>query len=926
MKRLFVVWLGVSLLARVLSAVVIPVNCNLFFNGSNAVQIAWNAYPGESYVIQTTPNLAQPWQNGATLTTTSNAIYQSFPVTGTAQFFKVVKLDTDGPEVYKTVPFNGAIGVTPQATIQAWLRDDSGVNTNTIALTVGTNAPVSLKDPRLSYVSGVLTYTPGTNEFFGTNGQIITLALSVADTLGNQTTNFTWSFQLALSPVASTNIVLLGDTNNPAPCDLTLLSTNGDYFTFSYAGSCCLTNGMQLVNTDLYTGYARTVLSFTNYPDSNTVVALTRASTLAELLQAGTLSASAFNSLTNSAGGFVHPKDLGAGVGFPLQYTFSLGQVLYQDANFLVETTPDSQLNLDASLQLAANFQGFQLTAIQAQLTGSATFDLDVHALATAAENLDDSIPLITPVHNPYFALIGPVPVWVDVVFELNAGYTADFSVSAEITSGISATKAISVGKKWDAVNGWQDIYDNPPVSLTLLGPTWQVQGSADIRAYLQPKVTVLIYSAAGVSADLEPYLELSGSAQLNPLQWDLGLYAGLDSTIGLDLSVWDNSLGDLPSTTLNLIPQQTLWHDCGPTSQPTPPQITVQPQSQTAPLGSTVSFSVQAEGSSPLSYCWSKNGLPLTDDTRVTGSASSTLRIASIQISDAASYNVRVSNQAGFRTSASAALTIPAPPPPSPSPRLVWIPPGTFVMGSPTSELLRGPDETQHIVTLTKGFYMGKYAVTQGEYLALMGSNPSLFITNDWFGNPIPPDLNRPVEQVSWDDASNYCAHLAQQEQAAGRLPWGWVYRLPTESEREYACRAGTTTAFNFGSAIHGGMANFCDYEEYDASIGDISVWTPTVSCLYRTTAVGSYQPNAWGLYDMHGNVWEWCRDWYGTYPTGSVTDPQGPTSGSYRVIRGGGWCDDGRFSRSAFRNFIDPSARVSRNGFRVVLAPGQP
>jgi hypothetical protein len=528
------------------SAVVIPVNCDLFFNGSNAVQIAWNCYPGKSYVVQTTTDLAQPWQNAPTtpptLTTTTNWLSYAFPVIGKAQFFKVVRLDTDGPEVYKTAPFDGAIGVNPQATIQAWLRDDSGVNTNTIALTVGTNAPVSLKDSRLSYVGGVLMYTPGTNEFFGINGQIVTLALAVADTLGNQTANFSWSFQLALTPVLSTNIVFLGGTN-PAPCDLTLLSTNGDYFTFSYTGSCCLTNGMQLVSTNLYTGYARTVVSFTNYPDSNTVVALTRPATLAELLQAGTLSSSGFSSLTNSAGGLIQPKDLGAGADFPLQYSFPLGHVLYQDANFLVETTPDSQLSLNASLQLSANFEWFKLTAIQAQLTGTASFQLDVHARASASENLSGSVPLITPVHNVYGAFIGPVPVWVDVMFEVNAGYTADFSASADITSGISAAKTISMGKKWDAANGAQDIFDNPPVSLTLLGPIWQIQGSADIRAYLQPKVSLLIYSLAGVSADLEPYLELSGSAQLNPPQWDLGLYAGLDSTIGLDLGVWDNSL-----------------------------------------------------------------------------------------------------------------------------------------------------------------------------------------------------------------------------------------------------------------------------------------------------------------------------------------------------------------------------------------------
>ena len=256
----------------------------------------------------------------------------------------------------------------------------------------------------------------------------------------------------------------------------------------------------------------------------------------------------------------------------------------------------------------------------------------------------------------------------------------------------------------------------------------------------------------------------------------------------------------------------------------------------------------------------------------------------------------------------------------------MVWIPPGTFVMGSPTNEAERSSEETQHTVTLTHGFYMGKFLVTQGEYLALMGSNPSVFTTRDAIGNPIPPDLNRPVEMVSWDEATNYCAYLTQQERAAGRVPVGWVYRLPTESEWEYACRAGTTTAFNFGSAIHGGMANFYDYHEYDASIGEIHVANPAVPRLPRTTTVGSYQPNAWGLYDMHGNLWEWCRDWYDTYPTGSVTDPQGPPSGwLWKVVRGGEWGGDGGDCRSARRGYVG-SGRFSNNGFRVVLAPGQP
>jgi formylglycine-generating enzyme len=256
----------------------------------------------------------------------------------------------------------------------------------------------------------------------------------------------------------------------------------------------------------------------------------------------------------------------------------------------------------------------------------------------------------------------------------------------------------------------------------------------------------------------------------------------------------------------------------------------------------------------------------------------------------------------------------------------LVWMAAGSFLMGSPTTEAQRYADETQHIVTLTKGFYMCKREVRQAEYAALMGSNPSYFKTQDWYGNPISPDPNRPVEQVSWTDAASYCGQLTQQEQAAGRLPEGWVYRLPTESEWEYACRAGTTSAFNFGNAIHGGMANFYDYWEYDATTGDSYVASPTVPWLPRTTTVGSYPATTWGLYDMHGNVSEWCGDWYDAYPEGTVNDPQGPASGTYRVFRGGGWLSLGRYCRSAQRNYYYPSYSDYSIGFRVVMAAAQP
>ena len=267
-----------------------------------------------------------------------------------------------------------------------------------------------------------------------------------------------------------------------------------------------------------------------------------------------------------------------------------------------------------------------------------------------------------------------------------------------------------------------------------------------------------------------------------------------------------------------------------------------------------------------------------------------------------------------------------------NPPPGMVWIPPGTFVMGSPVTEKERGPyDETQHTVTLTKGFYMSKNLVTQAQYLALMGNNPSYSGTNPDGSKPVSPDLSRPVEQVGWYDATNYCGRLTASEQAAGRLPAGWVYRLPTEAEWEYACRAGTTTAFNLGPDLRSGMANFQGGSEYVSGIG--TVVNRNGVALDRTTAVGSYPPNAWGLYDMQGNLSEWCLDLYGTYPVGSVTDPRGPATPQYLpgyfnyVFRGGGWLSPGTECRSAYRGWINPVVSVIYYplGFRPVLAPGQ-
>jgi formylglycine-generating enzyme required for sulfatase activity len=245
----------------------------------------------------------------------------------------------------------------------------------------------------------------------------------------------------------------------------------------------------------------------------------------------------------------------------------------------------------------------------------------------------------------------------------------------------------------------------------------------------------------------------------------------------------------------------------------------------------------------------------------------------------------------------------------------MVFIPPGTFRMGSPTNEVDRfyweGP---QTAVTISRGFWMGKYEVTQGEYLSVMGSNPSWFSTN----NGCADGQSRPVETVSWwDDATAYCDALTERERLAGRIGTNCVYRLPTEAEWEYACRGWTSTRFSYGDDP--GYTNLTDYAWYSDNSGG------------ETHAVGQKLPNPWGLYDMHGNVWEWCQDvWSENLPGGIALDPQGPATGSYRVIRGGAWSYSAgyaRFCRSASRyDWNLPDYGYDDIGFRVVLAPGQP
>jgi len=211
---------------------------------------------------------------------------------------------------------------------------------------------------------------------------------------------------------------------------------------------------------------------------------------------------------------------------------------------------------------------------------------------------------------------------------------------------------------------------------------------------------------------------------------------------------------------------------------------------------------------------------------------------------------------------------------------KFAWVPAGTFLMGSSADEGPKFNDETQHQVTLTRGFYLAIYPVTQTSWQKVAEHNPSHFQGN-----------HLPVETVSWHDCQEFLETLSERD--------GHSYRLPTEAEWEYACRAGTTTAYHFGTTISREQAHFL---------------------AEHTSVVGSFPANAWGLYDMHGNVWEWCADLSGLYPTGEVLDPQGAKDGVYGIMRGGSYVVSASLLRSAIRSEVVWPCREQYNGFRPV------
>jgi len=319
---------------------------------------------------------------------------------------------------------------------------------------------------------------------------------------------------------------------------------------------------------------------------------------------------------------------------------------------------------------------------------------------------------------------------------------------------------------------------------------------------------------------------------------------------------------------------------------------------------------------------CWSTNQNPSIAGSKTTdgtGAGSFTSNITGLTAGTIYYVRAYATNSAGTGYGSAMSFT-------TTNIAMVNIPAGTFTMGSPTSEVNHQSDETQFQVTLS-AFRMSKYEITNAQYATFLnaksiGSNglyaagayPTqtlIYVSSgspDWglhySGGQWVPAVgyeNHPVINVTWYGSAEFATYSGG--------------RLPTEAEWEYACRAGTTTPFNTGTCLTNAQANYNWASPYNTCTNTNTTYPGT------TQAVGSYAPNAYGLYDMHGNVWEWCSDWYGTYPTTAQTNPTGATTVSNRVYRGGSWNSYAQYCRSAYRNYNSPAYSYINIGFRLVL-----
>ena len=731
--------------------------------------------------------------------------------------------------------------------------------------------------------------------------------------------------------------------------EVTLIDITSNTLTYTYTISQPFRTNMLLASADPNCIFYRRILSLIDMPVSNTVLLFTEDVTVADCIKSGSFSPSGFSDYGTNGARLAATSKLSVGG----EWVFTEGGALLNIVNEPNVTVDAGDWSFEARISANGDIDLGKLESCD--LVFTADLEANIIPNIIIQENVTENYPVnLWKKHYIKGTLIGVppvlVPVWVEIVLELNAGAEISTDASATLNSGgVSLSKHFSQEIKLR--NGkWNYETINPPVEIEPVPVAFTLQGGGTVTVYLQPKVTVYLVSLAGAWVDVRPNTRFDFTYSTPPENYNISLYAGVDLGIGFDSRIWfEDWWGPMPSWDIPLY-EKLLWSEA---SQFSAPVIKSGPNNVVCRAGETARFSVDVESNPPANFQWYRNGaiIPGANNDEYSFNASQSAQ---------GTYKLVAKNSIG-QDSSSATLTVISGDVPS---GMALIPAGSFQMGDTFNE--GQSDELPVHNVYISAFYMDKYEVSNEKMREVMQwayNNDKITATSSTVQNNSGNqkellDLDDSDCQISFSSGTFYveagkgnypcveitwygtCAYSNFRSEMEGKNPcynftdWScnWSangYRLPTEAEWEKAARGGASGhrfPWHDTDTIQHARANYYSSSNYTYDTSPTRGFHPTFNTgtFPYTSPVGYFAPNAYGLYDMAGNVWEWNNDWYSSswYSNAGATsaNTRGPASGSYRVIRGGSWSSYAYYTRCADRYDYTPSFSYNNIGFRCV------
>ncbi|MCF7708294.1 MAG: SUMF1/EgtB/PvdO family nonheme iron enzyme [Verrucomicrobia bacterium] len=873
-------------------------------NNQNPCVLYWRGQKGESYSVLMSTNLLSPWEVLNNEPVIADELIEEYPIQAPLldkAFFRVKRLDTSPPTMVAQVPQDNATSVGLNTPLSARLKDETGIDPSSIRV-YALGWEFTTEYPEVEYNDGLVTFELPNSKHWGEYGDEVEVQMTVADHLGNTSDDYGWRFRL-VRPETETLGTILGVGGSNTMLKLMAVTSTNVVLDCSDA-EIMPAMGQIIASHDAKRPFYRRITGIIDETSEGEVKLSTLGLSLYEVFNKGSFNMEGITEIDTSTGtpmGSVE-YDGPATSGIPLDFSGQFEDEILCQTNGVLLTIKEGSWSVESLLRIAGYIDNCTLHEMDFSANESIEGNLIVEAVyeggISSGENiLEDSnmsktISLIKPKHRLFRAFIGQnVPLWIDITFELPATYHLETEAEGELNAGFQFSRDTVIGAQLRE-GQWSIGSGDTPLILEGVPVSGATEGNAVLNVALHPKLTIKIFSLVEeIKTYSEAFFNLDGKFKQEPTQYSWVLESGYREDLAVEPLEWiQEGWNGMPFTTVfesRRIIDSDYWPD-NETYQGEAPVIIEQPSDVSIGRGDSVTFTVEAEADPFPKYQWYFN------DRRIPGETGSTLTVNNIDNYDQGIYSVLVSNPIGKVKSRNAQLHIG-----EYIEGYVWMPSGTFTMGSPAEEEgHRANESPQTEVDITQGFWISQYEVTQEEYEAVMGENPSQF----------KEGMNLPVDNISWNDAVAFCNELTARERAAGRLPAGYVYRLPTEAEWEYACRAGTTTRYYFGDDMSGEEID--DHAWYDDNSQQ------------STHPVGMKEPNAWGLYDMYGNILEWCYDSYGGYPGGRVENPVANTDSSKRMCRGGSWASNALECRSANRGVLNKEYHDYGLGVRPVIA----